>query len=993
MFLKSLEIFGFKSFADRTLIEFSDGISALLGPNGCGKSNVVDAIKWVVGEQSAKSLRADSMEDVIFNGTETRKPLSVAEVTITISNEEGLLTALDAPEIAIKRRLYRSGEAEYFINGAPAKLKEVRELFWDTGIGKSAYSVMEQGKIDQILSSKPEDRRYLFEEAAGITKHKVRSREAELKLEKTEENIRQVSGVLGEVKRSHDTLKVQSEKTLKYRALRDKIFEAELDLHLLKLRQFVQEKDRRDEEIARKAQERDKVKAEIDALNLSLEENLDVVNGMEAKLVEHQKTVFGLAVEAKGKEDKRKFLAERVSESKAKMDQTSLRLKSLREKIELLREDEAEKEGELAGLRARLRDIEKNIADFESSIRAAEESIRDNEASIVRAEAEIVDIEQNRAEAHRRLDAITEDIVAELDARLKESGYSAQERRAAEEAIESLIAAIQARLSGKGAILDDLGRLGTASSADRDAIVAKAASDLAQTAAKAEELSRRYQEYKKTTPSFIDEFLSPEGIITKKRAIDREIASCGEAIAERRARIAECQKDAKILADKVEEYRATLEEQRGNRIRMQTQATGAEEALTLLRREIAGQEGYLKELENEVFAEERRLKEAEEELGGIDAEIAELERRGRELTAELERLERDIALKNSDLSKRQEDLKKRMEKLAALQAELEHLHLGLAQTETEIRNVKENFTEQYSRDLMEFEARMFEIRTPVTELRESLAALKQSLRDLGSVNLMAPEEYTEVKERYDFLSGQLGDLEKARADLKRITDEIRDESAALFLETYNRIKKNFHNMFRRLFGGGRGELRLVDPNHILESGIEIYAQPPGKKLEAISLLSGGEKTLTAIALLFATYMVRPSPFCFLDEIDAALDEQNVTRFVNLLREFGRTSQFVVITHNKKTVTGADALLGVTMEESGVTKVIAVRLERFDGKLPEPVRSLSEIEDEEVEYENGTELPPEVSNSTGASGSSKGARSAGSGQKEPTIVASEPTAQG
>jgi len=993
VFLKSLEIFGFKSFADRTLIEFSDGISALLGPNGCGKSNVVDAIKWVVGEQSAKSLRADSMEDVIFNGTETRKPLSVAEVTITISNEEGLLTALDAPEIAIKRRLYRSGEAEYFINGAPAKLKEVRELFWDTGIGKSAYSVMEQGKIDQILSSKPEDRRYLFEEAAGITKHKVRSREAESKLEKTEENIRQISGVLGEVKRSHDTLKTQSEKTLKYRALRDKIFEAELDLHLLKLRQFVQEKDRRDEEMSRKSQERDKVKTEIDALNLSLEENLDVVNGMEAKLVEHQKTVFGLAVEAKGKEDKRKFLAERVSESKAKRDQTLLRLKSLREKIELLREDEAEKEGELAGLRARLRDIEKNIADFEASIRAAEESIRDNEASIVRAEAEIVDIERNRAEAHRRLDAITEDIVAELDARLKESGYSAQERRAAEEAIESLIAAIQARLSGKGAILDDLGRLGTASSADRDAIVAKAASDLAQTAAKAEELSRRYQEYKKTTPSFIDEFLSPEGIITKKRAIDREIASCGEAIAERRARIAECQKDAKVLADKVEEYRATLEEQRGNRIRMQTQASGAEEALALLRREIAGQEGYLKELENEVYVEERRLKEAEEELGGIDAEIAELERRGRELTAELGRLERDIALKNSDLSKRQEDLKKRMEKLAALQAELEHLHLGLAQTETEIRNVKENFTEQYSRDLMEFETRMFEIRTPVAELRESLAGLKQSLRDLGSVNLMAPEEYTEVKERYDFLSGQLGDLEKARADLKRITDEIRDESAALFLETYNRIKKNFHNMFRRLFGGGRGELRLVDPNHILESGIEIYAQPPGKKLEAISLLSGGEKTLTAIALLFATYMVRPSPFCFLDEIDAALDEQNVARFVNLLREFGRTSQFVVITHNKKTVTGADALLGVTMEESGVTKVIAVRLERFDGKVPEPVRSLSEIEDEEVEYENGTELPPEAPGSAAASGSSRGARSSGSEQKETSMVASEPGAHG
>jgi len=959
VFLKSLEIFGFKSFADRTLIEFSDGISALLGPNGCGKSNVVDAIKWVVGEQSAKSLRAESMEDVIFNGTESRKPLAVAEVTVTISNEAGLLSSIDAPEIAIKRRLYRSGEAEYFINGTQAKLKELRELFWDTGIGKSAYSVMEQGKIDQILSSKPEDRRYLFEEAAGITKHKVRSREAESKLEKTEENMRQVAGILGEVKRSHDSLKVQSDKTLKYRSLREEVFAAELDLHLLRLRQFVQEKDRRDEEIGSKAKARDQVKGEIDSINLSLEENLDIVNGMEAKLVEHQKTVYGLAVERVGKEKQRKLLADRVSEAKGKIDQARLKAKSLREKLESLRDDEAEKEGELSSLRSRVKEIERNIAEFEEGIRTSELRVRENEAAIAKAESEIGGLERDRADARSRLDAITEDIVAQLDARLKESGYSSAERRAAEEGIESLIAAIRSRLSGKGAILGDLGALGASAAAEaRDALIAKAAADLAQAASQVEELGRRYQDYKKTTPSFIDEFLSPEGIITKKRAIDREIASSDEGVAARRERIAALREENRALGEKLAEYRATLEELRGNRIRMQTQAAAAEEALVLLRREIAGQEGYLKELENEVYLEEKRLGESQEELSDLDEEIADIEKRGRELTAELERLEREISLKNSDLTKRQDELKRKMERLSSLQSELERLHLGLAQTETEIRNVKENFAEQYSRDLMEYESRMFEIRTPVSELRDAMNGLKQKLKDLGSVNLMAPEEYAEVKERYDFLAGQLADLEAAKADLKRITDEIRDESAALFLETYNKIKKNFHNMFRRLFGGGRGELRLVDPNHVLESGIEIYAQPPGKKLESIALLSGGEKTLTAIALLFATYMVRPSPFCFLDEIDAALDEQNVIRFVNLLREFGRTSQFVVITHNKKTVTGADALLGVTMEESGVTKVISVRLERSDGKaitVPEPVVDMVE---EEVEYEEGTELPPE-----------------------------------
>ncbi|HPS44007.1 MAG TPA: AAA family ATPase, partial [Treponemataceae bacterium] len=235
MFLKNLEIFGFKSFADRTRIEFADGITALLGPNGCGKSNVVDAVKWVLGEQASKAMRADKMEDVIFNGTESRKALNVAEVTLTIANENGLLN-LDMSEIAIKRRLYRSGESEYYINNAPVKLKDIRELFWDTGVGKAAYSVMEQGKIDQILSSKPEERRYIFEEAAGITRFKVRGAEAERKLEKTEENMRQIEGILGEVKRSYDTLKIQADKTTKYRSLRDSIFENELDIQLLRLK-------------------------------------------------------------------------------------------------------------------------------------------------------------------------------------------------------------------------------------------------------------------------------------------------------------------------------------------------------------------------------------------------------------------------------------------------------------------------------------------------------------------------------------------------------------------------------------------------------------------------------------------------------------------------------------------------------------------------------------------------------------------------------------
>jgi chromosome segregation protein len=290
---------------------------------------------------------------------------------------------------------------------------------------------------------------------------------------------------------------------------------------------------------------------------------------------------------------------------------------------------------------------------------------------------------------------------------------------------------------------------------------------------------------------------------------------------------------------------------------------------------------------------------------------------------------------------------------------MEKLQLELVQAETEIKNIQDNFRDNHSRDLMEFEERIYQLNIPIAQLRESLAVARNGLKDMGSPNLMAPEEFAETKERYDFLQSQVNDLLTARENEEKVAAEIRAESSELFLETYNKIKKNFHNMFRRLFGGGRAELRLTDPNHVLESGIEIYAQPPGKKQENISLLSGGEKSMTAVALLFATYMVKPSPFCLLDEIDAALDEDNVLRFVNMLGEFGRSSQFIVITHNKKTVLGASTLLGVTQRENGVTTMVAIRLENKAEAERERQSALSDInpiEEESVPPEEGRELP-------------------------------------
>ncbi|MDR2135685.1 MAG: AAA family ATPase [Treponema sp.] len=967
LFLKRLDIFGFKSFPDRTQVEFTEGITALLGPNGCGKSNVVDAIKWVLGEQASRAMRAEKMEDVIFNGTENRKPLNVAEVTLTIANEKGLLP-LDVPEIEIKRRLYRSGESEYYVNARPVLLRELRQLFWDTGVGKGAYSVMEQGKIDQVLSSKPEDRRYLFEEAAGITRYKLRGADAERDLAKTEENMKQAEGVLGEIRRSYDSLKAQSEKTTKYRALKEEIFNLELDISLLKLKQFKYESDTRKETLAKRTAERDSIRAEMEAANRALEENMDEVNLMEEKLVEYQKDIYGLAVEKRAREKESRLLAEQRGEIQGKIGQNEGRERIALEKSQELAADAEAQDAAVLDLRKKTVDIEGNISSFQENIHTANSRIEGNENQVLRLEEEIRHKEREQAAFEKDLEAITDDIVAALDAGLKEAGYSVAERRALEAEMSETLGRLKTLLAGRETLIRDLAaaagaaneRGGTGGPTQGElariaAGLAGALEEAAQGAGKALEL---FDGYRKTSPAFLDDFLAPEGIITQKRALDANIRQVKDGIEERRNTIRSLRRDNADLGERINEYRKTLEDLRISRARIEAQTHSAEEQARLIRRELAGQEGLLKTVRDEIFLDRKRLEETNERIAVTGEEIAEIEQKGLRLTAELEKLDRDIAKRNGDVAGKQEAIKKRLAQLNKVQESLEKIHLELVQSETEIKNIRDNFRETHSRDLLEFEERTFTITALPAELREKLAAGRERLRALGSVNLMAPEEFAEVKERYDFLTSQLEDMNKARKDLENLTAEIRTESSDMFLKAYNKIKKNFHNMFRRLFGGGQAKLHLLDENHVLESGIEIYAQPPGQKLENINLLSGGEKSMTAVALLFATYMVKPSPFCLLDEIDAALDEANVGRFVQLLREFGRKSQFVVITHNKRTITGAGTMLGVTMEESGVSKMISVRLENEEEQAPPPPEE-EPYEEEDVEYENGRELPPGI----------------------------------
>ena len=954
MFLKSLDIHGFKSFADKTHIDFAEGITALVGPNGCGKSNVVDAIKWVLAERNSKNLRAEKMEDVIFNGTERRPALNTAEVTLTIANDKGLLP-LDEEEIAITRRLYRSGDAEYFINKRPAGPTEIRKLFLDTGVGKAAYSVMEQGKIDQILSSKPEDRRYLFEEAAGISRSKTECAEAERELEKTRQNMVQIEIAMNEIKRQYDTLKVQSEKTIKYRKYKEEIYETERDLALLRLKNFVQDKAHHEEDLKRILEKRDKIRQEIEEINNTISENMDKVKEMQDNLYNKQASLLAIGQEKNGKMELIKQQNQQAMILKEKINSLEGRKNSIQERIDNIQEEIDEQNANLHTKTKQLNDIKSNIQSFEDNITTSSSQITENDKQVDSFKNQIQKLEEKRLDLQSTLAQITEDIVKTLDEKLKDAGFSENALKKAKDELETKINKLKIFVEGRKNIFGDMISQNLASQDYKDA-VCQAEKAFEDAFNQLNEIQLAISEYQNASPAFITEFLSPQGIMTKKRDIDEQINQNIQSVESINSQISLLHGENKTLLSKIEEYKETLNKLKLNEIQMKEQISASQSQINMLNRQISSEKASLEETENELFIETKRADEISDQINTYQDELAEIEYRGKKLAEEMNALDAEIAKANKNVSGKSDSLNKKREEQNRCQEQYERLTISINSSDNDIRNVKQNFQEQYSRDLMEFEERMYKITVPAADLREKLSQTKKDFQALGTVNLMAPEEFGEVKERYERQRTNFEDTQKSLENLIRVSEEIKSKSAEMFLETYNQIKKNFHNMFRRLFNGGRAELKLADPTNILTSGIDIYAQPPGKKLENIALLSGGEKTMTAVALLFATYQVRPSPFCLLDEIDAALDDKNVSSFVTALESFASVSQYIVITHNKKTVMGASTMLGITMEESGVSKMIALRLDEDIKRGAEIDRSQDDFVEEDVPEEEGIVVP-------------------------------------
>ena len=926
MFLKSLEIYGFKSFADKVNLEFSDGITSLLGPNGCGKSNIVDAIKWVLGEQSTKTLRAGRMEDVIFNGTDTRKPLQVAEVSLVISNEERHL-GIEEAEVEIKRRIFRNGESEYYLNRNRVLLKNIRELFYDTGVGKSAYSILEQGKIDQILSSKPEDRRYIFEEAAGISRFKVQSIEAERKLAKTDENILQVETILKEVKRNYETKKNQAAKAISYRNLKKEQFSLEVDVQLSTLKSYLLLRESKIEQKERHERDYEAQKGSLSNCDQEIEQMQDQLRTLGSERITMQTELQRLDEAIKGKADKLDLLTQRFRDFLQQKDQAASRSQVILEHIERDTSEIDQKLDEMADIDASVVQLEEEMARNQKALDASRVMLLGHNEEIAGLEAKNLRLDETLEELSLRIKELTDIIVIQLEEKLKQSGYNLQKKQAARADLVEGIEHVKKTLEEQMQFLKQL----THTALSSQDLVERQIQFHQSLGIALGRIQTLFQTYEAMQPSFLDELISPEGTISEKHRLDDRMLSIRKQVQSNRERIAYLREENVRLSQEIERYQGSIGDQKVAMNQLLSQKSAAKEWVSKLQRSVTEQEYQYKDALKLAETAQERIYETQEDIRSVEGEVKESKSRIASLNADLKELILVIEEQSNQIRAKQNQKNERYEELQNLRSEKEKLELQIDQLASNVASLYTNFFDNYGKSLKEFEGRMSEETADIPVLKARLDEVRKSIDGMGYINQMAEEEFGEVKEQYDFLTKQLDDLNKAKADLDSVVLQIKSRSEELFLASYKQISQNFQEMFRRLFGGGRAELTLVDPQNVLESGIDILAQPPGKKLTHLALLSGGERSMTAVALLFATYLVKPSPFCILDEIDAALDDRNIGYFLSVLEEFARKSQFIIITHNKHTVMGSQTLLGVTQMEAGVSTMVSYRIGNFKGE--------------------------------------------------------------
>lgn len=1182
MFLKRLEIYGFKSFADRVTIEFDRGFTAVVGPNGSGKSNITDAIRWVLGEQSAKTLRGGKMEDIIFAGSDTRKPLNFAEVTLTLDNSDHFLP-LDYEEISVTRRVYRSGESEFFINKQSCRLKDIVDLFMDSGLGKDGFSIISQGRVDEILNSKPEERRAIFEEAAGVLKYKKRKIKAEANLEETEENLNRVRDILHELEQQLDPLKKQAATAREYLAKKEELEKYAVGLIVYEIEDLHARWEEARQKVERLRDQELELSTEKAKIEASLTQIREKMAGLDDQVDKLQAQLLDMTEALEKNEGKKEVLQERKKNTLAQIESLQQLLADQKrhydeltqKKTEAAREHErlaaklaeeqkklAEKEEELAtyseNIQERIESLKADYIEFMNELATAKnesehlvrqlerlmnirnekkqssKSLAEEHASVVSAKNKVTkelqtvkeQLEQLSKEIEREEKDLSElkrefetdekayqrtvqteqqlqsriDLLEEmaedysgfyqgvkviLKNRLRLPGIEGavaeliRVDRAYEKALEIALGAslqhivVKTEADARGAIqFLKQTRAGRATFLPLETIRGKEiphtvlklvtnhpsyvglASDLVEYDSKysniiqhllgnvliskslagANEMARMlHHRYRIVTLD--GDVVNPGGAMTggatknnsgsllaRKNELDRlkkELHTTREykekqnqKLREKNATITLATKKLHALQEQKEKYNEQLQELKECLQSISWQEQTIKEKLDVSVREEANFTEEIRTLQNKQTENANIKKELEEKIAKVEEEIANLTEKLQKHQSVKENINADIQSLRIAIAKTEEQYRHARTELEQITNQYRELEQAISENESRMRSYekilrdaeieeqelhtlsdeqteqkeaiiqeiadrrKERMALQLKQEDMEREGKELErqhkeitdhlkkaevqlnrldveldnrlqilyvdyqityegakekysLTVPYEEAKQKADALKTALDRLGVVNLGAIDEYERISERYEFLMTQKDDLETAKDQLYQVIHEMDEVMIERFGTTFQAISREFTAVFRNLFGGGQAQLQLTDPDDLLNTGIEIIAQPPGKKLQTLGLLSGGERALTAIALLFSILRARPVPFCVLDEVEAALDEANVYRFSQYVKAFSEETQFIVITHRKGTMEEADVLYGITMQESGVSKLVSVRLEEVE----------------------------------------------------------------
>ncbi len=1171
MRINQIQMNGFKSFADKTVLEMHPGITAVVGPNGCGKSNVVDALRWVLGEQSAKNLRGEKMEEVIFNGTERKKQKGMAEVSITISGvSRELPSGMPIDEIKVSRRLFRSGESEYLINNQQCRLRDIRDIFLDTGLELRSYAILEQGKVGDIINSKPVDRRFLIEEAAGVVKYKVRKQETVSKLESARNNLQRIKDIVGEVKRQMNAIERQAKKAERYKAMAGEAKELELALSSTEFRKLSYEKNKADTERSDLKIKEAASAALLERKDSEVEKRRLVMSEEESKIEKTQQDIYAIEKRITSMEGRIELLKsehQNIEERYARNDGRETELKNrettLCREIEQLEEQEKNLRLEVDNFQDRLQDgvskikeVEENLFDIEEALdekrrglfRQTEdlahtrnelsnlEREKDNQKrNEIRAKEEIDSIECKVVDAERVLTATRstlEDQTRRLE-QLKQTQMQAADelqasrtrlkqvedeyRHAKEELvaassrqkslkdmedglagyrkgirnlikgsgsehdlrIKALVAdsiqvpgkyavAIEAVLGeriqslimqdhaeacralsylknkgyGRGVFLpasarpvalaeipEGNGVIGRAS----DLVSAKSDEDksivtnMLANAVVVSDMDTALALWETSGPvtfvTLAGEVLessgvlhggTEKGILSMKREIQdlasvvRKLEKQAEGLfvllQESKSRIETVESDLEKTSSQVREAEGSIEQLKRqesseaetlaqHRRRLEFMRTEKEQAAsefkrlstaleekTLLLDELAGKKDDAEESISSLQAElidnkklletlreqsadrrvefnarktsldnllkdkqrirltlkenQRQQEAMQNERKNMDGKIQEIEAAMQQTSKELSELitrvknetdalhakKDEFNLRAMDLKAMENEVRELRPRVDTIKNRISELEVQIAKLDLKVENISKNIFENYGLDIAEIEPADL----PEGSV-ERLGQLREKMAAMGPVSLGSLEEHKELSERYEFLMTQQNDLNQSISSLEEAISKINKTTKERLTEAYELLRKKFQEVFRTLFGGGRADLVLAGEENILEAGLDIVSQPPGKKLQNITLLSGGEKALTAVAILFAGFLIKPSPLCVLDEVDAPLDESNTEKFVTMLGEMSQNTQFITITHNRRTMESADVLYGVTMEEAGVSRLLSMKM--------------------------------------------------------------------